>query len=73
MPLFQRRHYEFLVEEIIEYVSWPDKIHAIAKKLEKDNPDFNANIFISKANVAWEKANLKEPELDDEIPHLRVS
>lgn len=73
MAIFQRKHYEFLVEEFMPHVSWPDKIHIIAKKLQEDNPKFNANIFISKANVAWEKANLKEPELDDEIPYLRVS
>ena len=74
MPLFQRRHYEFLVEELMPHVKWPDKIHIIAKKLQEDNPKFNYNAFVSKGTQSWEESNnIEEPEIDDEIPHLRVS
>ena len=73
MPLFQRKHYEFLVEEFMPHVSWADKVHVIAKKLQKDNPKFDYNKFVSESIKAWEESNVKEPEIDDEIPQLRVS
>ena len=73
MALFQRKHYEFLVEEFMPHLSWADKVHVIAKKLQEDNPKFDYNKFVSKATQAWEESNMKEPEIDDEIPHLRVS
>ena len=73
MALFQARHYEIIATKFAPKLSWPDKIHDLAKYLAEDNPKFDYNRFVSKATQAWEESNIKEPELDDEIPHLRVS
>ena len=73
MALFQARHYEVIATKFAPKVSWPDKIHDIAKFLAEDNPKFDYIYFVSKATLAWEEQNKKEPEIDDEIPHLRVS
>jgi len=85
MPLFQARHYEILATRIAPSLSWPDKIHDLARYLAKDNPKFDYVRFVSKATQAWEEKNLPENmidtvdknnlqlEYDDEIPQLRIS
>jgi len=85
MALFQARHYEILATKIAPSLSWPDKIHELARYLAEDNPKFDYIYFVSKATLAWEEKNLPKDmidtvdknnlqlEYDDEIPHLRIS
>ena len=73
MALFQAKNYEIIATKFAPKLSWPDKIHDIAKFLAEDNPKFDYIYFVSKATLAWEEQNNKEPELDDEIPQLKIS
>ena len=41
MPLFQARHYKIIATKFAPKLSWPDKIHDIAKFLAEDNPKFD--------------------------------
>lgn len=68
MSLMQRRHYEFLADEVAPLMGWPTQITAMAEKLAATNPKFNKGKFIERAVKAWEDANPME-ELDDEIPY----
>jgi len=69
MPsLMQRRHYEFLADEVAPLMGWPSTIYLMADKLASTNPNFNKEKFIERAVAQWE---LKHPveEIDDEIPY----
>lgn len=68
MALMQRRHYEFLADEVAPLMGWPTSIHRMADKLSKTNPNFDRDKFISRAVKNWEDANPVE-ELDDGLPY----
>ena len=68
MSLMQRRHYEFLADEVAPLLGWPSQIRPMADKLAATNPKFNKEKFIQRAIKAWELAHPME-EIDDEIPY----
>jgi len=49
-------------------VNSPITIEMIADDLEKKNPRFNREKFLSRAIAAWERKHLPQ-EIDDEIPY----
>lgn len=67
MSLMQRRHYEFLADEVAPLMGWPTQITVMADKLAETNPKFNKEKFIQRAVNAWEEANPME-EIDDRVP-----
>ena len=68
MALMQRRHYEFLADEVAPVLGWPTYITAMADKLAATNPKFDKEKFVARATAAWEKANPVE-DIDDGIPY----
>ena len=69
MSLMQRRHYEYIADNVAPLMAWPSAIVAMAEKLQDTNPHFNKEKFIQRATAAWEKANPME-DIDDDIPYL---
>lgn len=68
MALMQRRHYEFLADEVAPIMGWPTHIADMADKLAATNPKFDKEKFLARAIKAWEEAHPPE-EIDDEIPY----
>lgn len=68
MPLMQQRHFEYLADEVAPLLGWPTQIVEMAERLEKTNPRFNKDKFLTRAIKAWELAHPME-EIDDEIPY----
>ena len=68
MPLMQQRHFEYLADEVAPLMGWPTQIVEMAERLEKTNPRFNKDKFLTRAIKAWELAHPVE-EIDDEIPY----
>lgn len=68
MPLMQQRHFEYLADEVAPLMGWPTQIVEMAERLEKTNPRFNKDKFLTRAIKAWELAHPME-EIDDEIPY----
>lgn len=50
---FQRRHLEWVADEIAPMLGWPSEIDALADALEVTNDYFNREKFISRATQAW--------------------
>lgn len=50
---FQRRHFEFIADEVAPMLGWPTEIDALADALEMTNDCFNREKFISRATQAW--------------------
>ena len=50
---FQRRHFEFIADEIAPLLPWPSHIDDLSRVLEKTNRNFNPDRFISRATQAW--------------------
>lgn len=68
MALMQRRHYEYIADEIAPLIAWPSQIQEMADRLANTNPNFNKEKFVERALTNWEKAN-PMGEFDDEIPY----
>ena len=51
MPLFQARHYEIIATKFAPKLSWPDKIHELAKYLAEDNPKFDSFSHLKKTRL----------------------
>jgi len=49
MSLMQRRHYEFLADEVAPLMGWPSTIYLMADKLASTNPNFNKEKFIERS------------------------
>ena len=52
--MFQRRHYEFIADNIVPLLSWPSDIGRLADLLAKTNRNFNRDRFLDRATAAWE-------------------
>lgn len=52
--MFQRRHYEFIADNIVPLLSWPSDIGRLADLLNATNHNFNRDRFLDRATAAWE-------------------
>ena len=50
---FQRRHFEFIADEVAPMLGWPTEIDALADVMSMTNKYFNRDKFISRATQAW--------------------
>lgn len=66
-PRMTRAHFDFIATQIGPHITWPSRLHEIADKLAASNPLFDKDKFINRATKAWEDANLRDEEIDDEI------
>jgi hypothetical protein len=67
-PQFERRHFEFLADELGTIMQWPTALHDVADALTKTNPRFDRDKFLRRAMNVWEQTH-ELPDLEDEIPY----
>jgi len=66
--MMTRKNFEWIADRMGPLVNSPITIEMIADDLEKENPRFNREKFLSRAIAAWERKHLPK-EIDDEIPY----
>jgi hypothetical protein len=66
--MMTRKNFEWIADRMGPLVNSPITIEMIADDLEKENPRFNREKFLSRAIAAWERKHLPQ-EIDDEIPY----